>query len=86
MSVQTSSGGSARDKHFVDTVKAWTSTGTEDPHLSVTIFQQDTNNIAGTTTDTNTWLQCGLSNLIRKWAMHQSNYINTTKSPASKPG
>ena len=45
MSVQTSSGGSAGDKHFIDTGEAWTSTGTEDPHLSVTIFQQDTNNM-----------------------------------------
>ena len=54
MSVQTSSDGSAGDKHFVDTVEGWTSTGTKDPHLSVTIFQQDTNNIAGTTTDINT--------------------------------
>ena len=66
MSVQTSSGGSAGDKHFVDTVGTWTSTETEDPHLSVTIFQQDTNNIAGTTTDINTRLQHGLSNLITK--------------------
>lgn len=64
MSTTTSSGGSAGDKHFVDTVGAWTSTGTHDPQTTITVFFKDTNSVTGSKTDFNVWNNTGLAALM----------------------
>lgn len=63
MSTTTSSGGSAGDKHFVDTVGAWTSTGTHNPQTTITVFFKDTNSVTGSKTDFNVWNNTGLAAL-----------------------
>ena len=62
MSVQTSSGGTAGDKHFVDTVGAWTSKQGSDDRFKI-IFQGVTNTITGQSKDFNQYFQVGLTNL-----------------------
>lgn len=61
MSVQTSRGGAAGDKHFVDTVGAWTSKQGSDSHFKL-IFQGVTNPITGQSKDFNQYFQVGLTN------------------------